>query len=86
MAVTAADLLRIMPKAGAYAGDFVAPLNAAMAEFNIDSPARQAAFLAQIAHESRQLAARVENLQFRHPDPVHTGAGGEVRSYRQARR
>lgn len=31
---------------------FVEPLAAAMAEFSIDTPARAAAFLAQIAHES----------------------------------
>ena len=31
---------------------FVEPLNAAMAEFDIDTPPRQAHFLAQIAHES----------------------------------
>lgn len=33
-------------------GLFVQPLSAAMAEFGIDTPARAAAFLAQIAHES----------------------------------
>lgn len=31
---------------------WAAPLTAAMAEYQIDTPARQAAFLAQIAHES----------------------------------
>ncbi len=31
---------------------FVEPLNATMQEFSIDTPQRQAAFLAQIAHES----------------------------------
>lgn len=31
---------------------FVEPLNATFAEFDIDTPARQAAFLAQVAHES----------------------------------
>ncbi len=34
---------------------FCDPLNAAMAEFDINTSARQAAFLAQIAHESGQL-------------------------------
>jgi putative chitinase len=45
-------LQKIMPLAGAKAVKFVDPLNAAMAEFEIDTPLRQAAFLAQLAHES----------------------------------
>ena len=34
---------------------FLDPLNAAMAEFSINTPARQAMFLAQVGHESGQL-------------------------------
>jgi putative chitinase len=34
---------------------FLRPLNAAMREFEINTPQRQAAFLAQIAHESGEL-------------------------------
>ena len=34
---------------------WAAPLNAAMQKFGIDTPARQAAFLAQIGHESARL-------------------------------
>ncbi len=34
------------------AAQFLAPVTAAMAEYDIDSPGRQAAFLAQIGHES----------------------------------
>lgn len=52
--VTANDLKRILPLAGARAEAFCAPLNIAMAEFEINTPARQAAFIAQIAHESGQ--------------------------------
>lgn len=43
---------------------FVAPLNSAMAEFGIDTPMRQAAFLAQVFHESGNLSAVVENLSY----------------------
>lgn len=50
-----ADLLKIMPLAGPRAEKFCQPLNDAMAEFDINTPARQAAFLAQVAHESGQL-------------------------------
>lgn len=56
MAALTLDQLRaIMPHAGARAEIFLAPLNRAMAEFGIDTPARRAAFLAQVAHESGSL-------------------------------
>lgn len=44
-----------MPYAGKRAETFLEPMNAAMDEFEINTPARQAAFLAQIAHESGSL-------------------------------
>jgi putative chitinase len=53
--VTKEQLLAIMPLAGKRVDQFLDALNAAMAEFEITSPARIAAFLAQIAHESGQL-------------------------------
>ena len=53
--ITVEQLRSIMPYAGARADTFAAPLNAAMDEFEINTPARQAAFLAQIAHESGSL-------------------------------
>lgn len=46
------QLKKIIPYAGPRAGVFLVPLNESMIEFGIDTPARQAAFLAQIAHES----------------------------------
>lgn len=48
-------LKKIIPYAGVRADAFLGPLNAAMDEFGIDTPARQAAFIAQIAHESGSL-------------------------------
>jgi len=53
--VTGAQLMQIMPLAGRRATLFLAPLNEAMAEFSIDTPLRQASFLAQVGHESGQL-------------------------------
>jgi putative chitinase len=44
-------------------------MEAAMARFEINSPARQAAFLAQIGYESGGLANLVENLNYR-PDSL----------------
>ena len=54
-AVTLAQLLAILPNARPRAGMFLAPLNAAMVEFGITTPARQASFLAQVGHESGSL-------------------------------
>lgn len=53
--VTLDKLKKIIPYAGPRAGVFLVPLTDAMDEFGIDTPARQAAFLAQIAHESGSL-------------------------------
>lgn len=53
--ITLDQLNKIMPYAGPRAEVFLAPLNAAMDEFEINTPLRQAAFIAQIAHESGSL-------------------------------
>ena len=53
--ITGAQLQSIMPFAKARIPAFIEPLNAAMHEFHINSPIRQAAFIAQIAHESGEL-------------------------------
>lgn len=51
--VSLKQLLEIMPAASPlHVQQFVDPLNAAMHEFGIDTPKRQAAFIAQLAHES----------------------------------
>lgn len=53
--ITLEQLQKIMPYAGQRAGVFLRPLNDAMSAFSIDTQRRQAAFLAQIAHESGSL-------------------------------
>jgi putative chitinase len=51
--ITAAQLRAIVPGLGAdKAATLVAPLNQAMQQASITTPARQAAFLAQVAHET----------------------------------
>ena len=56
MTVSAEQLQKIMPAATpARIANFIGPLNATMEEFGITTPARQAAFLAQIGHESGSL-------------------------------
>lgn len=49
------QLLKIMPNARFRIDSFLEPIQQSMQEFHINSPARQAAFLAQIAHESGEL-------------------------------
>lgn len=53
--MTLDQLRQIMPYAGQRAARYFQPLTDAMLEFGIDTPARQAAFLAQVAHESGSL-------------------------------
>jgi predicted chitinase len=54
--LTGEELLAIMPRVPAKKRDEVVPLlQAAMTEFGVKKPARAAAFLAQLAHESGQL-------------------------------
>lgn len=53
--MTPAELASMMPFGSVRAVNFAAPLTATMSEFEIDTPRRQAAFLAQLAHESGSL-------------------------------
>lgn len=53
--MTLEQLIKIMPYSTSRAGAFVVFLNEAMQEFGIDTPLRQASFIAQVAHESGQL-------------------------------
>lgn len=53
--LTLPQLQACMPFSGARAAIFLECLNTAMSAFEIDTPARQACFLAQIAHESGSL-------------------------------
>lgn len=62
--LTREDVLFVMPRAGPHVDDFIEPLNGAMEEFEINTPERQAAFLAQIAVESMQLTRMSENLNY----------------------
>ena len=53
--ITASELREIMPYAGARADVYCGPLNITCDEFAINTAARQAAFIAQVAQESGSL-------------------------------
>ncbi len=55
MMMTLEQLQTIMPNARRRAGFFLPWLNDAMIEFDINTPARRASFIAQVGHESGQL-------------------------------
>ena len=54
MPISKQQLLRILPNAGQSAGVFIAVLNTAMVRYQIVGTLRQAAFIAQVGHESGQ--------------------------------
>lgn len=68
--ITQAQLVEIFPHAKLRASVFLAPLNAAMVEFEINTPIRIQMFLAQIGHESGEL---------RYVQEIATGAAYESR-------
>jgi putative chitinase len=65
------QFLKIMPNARTRVDAFLDPLNEAMAEFEINTPARQQAFLSQLAHES---------AEFRYMQEIASGSSYEGRA------
>lgn len=53
--ITREQLVAVMPNAHKKADAWLGPLNDAMAEFEINTPARIGSFLAQVAHETGEL-------------------------------
>jgi putative chitinase len=64
MYITTEQLLKIAPSVGPAAGVYVSALNAAMDRFLINTPKRAAYFLAQVVHESGELARMREDLNY----------------------
>jgi putative chitinase len=75
-----------LPDADGHAARWLAPINDAMAEWSIDNPYRQAAFLAQTLHESAQFKQLSENLHYsaqrlRQVWPAHFHSDEEASAY-----
>jgi len=64
MGITKEQLVKAFPTAPK-PDQLVDAINAAMAKFQINTPKRISAYLAQCAHESGKFTSRVENLNYR---------------------
>ncbi|MES2842801.1 MAG: glycoside hydrolase family 19 protein [Pseudomonadota bacterium] len=62
--MTADDLATLTGRPSNEVEPWLGPIEAAMTEFQINTPAREAAFLAQIVHESDGLRGVAENLSY----------------------
>ncbi|MGE0350421.1 glycoside hydrolase family 19 protein [Hydrogenophaga sp.] len=62
--MNASDLASLTARPETDVATWVQPIEAAMSEYGVDTPERQAAFLAQIVHESDGLARLEENLNY----------------------
>lgn len=78
MNISEAQLHKIFPYARDQAGIFLSALNDAMGRRQIDTPQRQAAFLAQVGHESGQLRFVREQGSERYLKRYDVGALAEV--------
>lgn len=64
MPITQSQLVAILPNSAKVAAAFTPVLNVAMGKYQIITPKRIAAFIAQVGHESGQLTRLVENLNY----------------------
>lgn len=62
--VTQEQLVAIMPECSHVVGKYVDHLNEALERFEINTPLRVAAFVAQIGHESTRMTRTEENLNY----------------------
>jgi putative chitinase len=64
-------LLRLMPRSKGVIVAWAGPLEQAMVAFDIVTPERGGMFLANVAHESRELTELEENFNYRTPARLH---------------
>lgn len=70
MLISEAQLIAILPACKPVASAYIAPINAVMQKYAINTKARIAAFIAQIGHESGHLLRQSENLNYTTPERV----------------
>lgn len=73
MQLSSAQLIKIMPECSHVVDKYLAPMNEAFERFEINTPLRVAAFIAQVGHESTRLTRIEENLNY--------SANGLVRTF-----
>src|SRR5258706_14721476 len=64
MPVTREQLIEIAPESSHVIDKYIEPLNEGFVAFDSDTPLRQAAFIAQIGHESARFTRVEENLNY----------------------
>lgn len=62
--ITKEQLIQIMPECSHVAEKYIDHMNEAFDRFDVSTPIRQAAFLAQVGHESSRLTRVEENLNY----------------------
>lgn len=62
--ITAEQLVQIMPECSHVAAKYIDPFNEGSERFEVNTPLRVAAFIAQIGHESTRLTRVEENLNY----------------------
>lgn len=73
MQLSSAQLVKIMPECSHMVDKYLVPMNEAFERFEINTPLRVAAFIAQVGHESTRLTRIEENLNY--------SANGLVRTF-----
>lgn len=82
--ITAAQLRKVMPLAGANADIFAPLLSESADRFGVDTPLRRAAFVATIAEETGELNRLVESFNYKDPARLYKIFPNDFKSLKDA--